>query len=586
MVSCMVRQAPIAFAVFQPPRSLPVHRLGTSTWKRCPARTTLRTVAQIAGNTASVDCVVVGGGAAGMTAAYFAALGGAHVVVLERTREAGKKILMSGGTRCNVLPLTVDVQKDYFTDGPLPTLRGLFKTWSLPRCREWLESEVGLALAEETETNKVFPVSNSAREVRDKLAAAVTRVGGRFQYNASVERIAPAPQSPPSVPTAQGPRWEVTLADGSQVSARCVVMATGGLSFPAVGTDGTGHRILSRREIGNSLVPVYPALTPLKGPHPHGEQLAGISLNVALRLVDAGEGARGEGGEGKGGEGKNGGGKSAGKRSALVAPRTGMLFTHKGFSGPAVLDLSHHIVRVLEGSRRAAPTTITTTTATATTADATHYEGEAQTSGLAEQSSTAATQGNVPDASSKCNTGTSPPQRAGSPVAPQAVPRSVRLEVDWTGEGAAVWDERLRAGGRGQVANLLRTHGVPERLAVALVDEAGVPRDRALSELRKEERGALLAALTRYPLACTGHEGYKKAEVTGGGVRLQELDTRTMESRSAPVQGLYIVGELCDVFGRIGGFNFYWAWLSGRLAGIAVGKEAAAATAGNVAKET
>ena len=105
---------------------------------------------------------------------------------------------------------------------------------------------------------------------------------------------------------------------------------------------------------------------------------------------------------------------------------------------------------------------------------------------------------------------------------------------------------------------------------------------RKLSELKKGERAALVQVLTQYSLPVDAHEGYAKAEVTGGGVPLNELNCSTMESRLLP--GVYVCGELADVFGRIGGFNFYWAWVSGRLAGLAAA-EAAAAGAPTAAPE-
>lgn len=118
------------------------------------------------------------------------------------------------------------------------------------------------------------------------------------------------------------------------------------------------------------------------------------------------------------------------------------------------------------------------------------------------------------------------------------------------------------------VVNELRKHGIPQRLADALCAEAAVG-SRKMSELRKAERLHLLQLLTAYQLRCDGHEGYAKAEVTGGGVPLEEINCSTMESRKLP--GIYLCGEVVDVFGRIGGFNFYWAWLSGRLAGMCAG---------------
>ena len=99
--------------------------------------------------------------------------------------------------------------------------------------------------------------------------------------------------------------------------------------------------------------------------------------------------------------------------------------------------------------------------------------------------------------------------------------------------------------------------------------EAGIPADRRTSSLKRSERLALIDALTAYPLPWSGNEGYKKAEVTGGGVALGEVDPKTLESKR--VAGLYLCGEMLDAFGPIGGHNFSWAWATGRAAGIAAG---------------
>jgi predicted flavoprotein YhiN len=108
------------------------------------------------------------------------------------------------------------------------------------------------------------------------------------------------------------------------------------------------------------------------------------------------------------------------------------------------------------------------------------------------------------------------------------------------------------------------------RLARRLADEAGVPWERPLSRLPREERRALVAALTEYELPWTGDEGYRKAEVTGGGVALDQVDPSSLESRVTP--GLHLCGEILDAFGPIGGHNFLWAWATGRSAGRAAGR--------------
>ena len=99
--------------------------------------------------------------------------------------------------------------------------------------------------------------------------------------------------------------------------------------------------------------------------------------------------------------------------------------------------------------------------------------------------------------------------------------------------------------------------------------ECNIPLDRRASNLRRDERLALIDALTSYVLPWSGNEGFKKAEVTGGGVRLDDVDPKTLESRK--VKGLYLCGEMLDAFGPIGGHNFSWAWATGRAAGLAAG---------------
>jgi len=396
--------------------------------------------------------------------------------VLERTREAGKKILMSGGSRSNVLPGEVHLERDYFTGGTEAQLRSLFRTWSLKACQEWLESpeQVGIELALEEETNKWFPKSNSAKEVRDRLVQGLLARGINIRYNTSVEGIH----------RTEDGRWSCKLEGREDHITDRLIVATGGLSFPLVGTDGTGHRLLNA--LGHTLVPTYPALTPLTGPHPNGEQLAGVSLYaVNLRCVMP---------KGKADEVPEAGKGKRRKNKPVEAERTGLLLTHKGYSGPSVLDLSHHAVQAME-------------------------------------------------------------RREERP----------RLLVDWSGDGREMWEQRLNDRGKGMVSGCVKKH-LPNRLADALVAECGLS-ERKLSELKKDERKMLLDMLTEYDLNYQGHQGYKKAEVTGGGVPLDEIDLKTLQSKKLP--GLYLCGEVIDVFGRIGGFNFYWAWLSGRLAGRA-----------------
>jgi predicted Rossmann fold flavoprotein len=257
---------------------------------------------------------VVGAGAAGLTAALFAAVGGRRVVLLERTRDGGRKILVSGGGRCNVLPSRIEPER-FVTDSSPNTLRKILLSWPLAEQRRFFEEEVGIALALEAESGKLFPASNSAREVRDGLFALAARRGVERRFSARVSGLEPD--------GAGG--WTVHLDTGSdagsdtgssRLAARAVIVATGGLSLPGTGSDGLGLDLM--RRLGHTVHAPYPALTPLtaisSGEGRHAA-LAGVSLEVTITAPGA------------------------------ATSRGGFLFTHRGYSGPAVLDISHLAVR-------------------------------------------------------------------------------------------------------------------------------------------------------------------------------------------------------------------------------------------------
>jgi hypothetical protein len=151
---------------------------------------------------------------------------------------------------------------------------------------------------------------------------------------------------------------------------------------------------------------------------------------------------------------------------------------------------------------------------------------------------------------------------------PRTGPGRQELLVQWTPRDATEWDEVLRTGPQ-QVGTVL-SREMPARLATQLLQEAAIPPDTPLAQLSRDRRRALVTLLTRYPLPWTGDEGFRKAEVTAGGVDLAEINPRTMESRRHP--GLFLCGEILDAFGPIGGHNFSWAWVTGRAAGKGAGR--------------
>ena len=395
--------------------------------------------------------VVVGAGAAGLMAAIAARTAGARVTVLESTADGGRKILISGGGRCNVLPSAAAPER-FVSEAPPTLVRALLGGWPLREQARFFEHEAGVPLALEPGSGKLFPASNRAKDVRDGLAAVAAARGVVFHFRSPVSAIRPADGT-----------WLLD-APGGPVSADRVVLATGGLSVPATGSDGAGLGFA--RALGHLVHPTYAALTPLRAVPAVHVGLAGVSLDVAIE---------------------------AGSERERARARGGFLFTHRGYSGPSVLDVSHVAVRS---------------------------------------------------------------QWAG------AVPASVR--VAWTPLDRAAWTQHL-AGARGLVVTAVAAH-VPQRLAEALVHEAQIAPSRTCTQIRREERERLLVCLTSFSLPWTGDEGYRTAEVTGGGVALDEVHRATLESKRAP--GLYLCGELLDAFGPIGGHNFNWAWSTGWMAGL------------------
>jgi len=401
--------------------------------------------------------VVIGAGAAGTMAAIFAAQAGADTILIERTKDGGRKILISGGGRCNVLPSVVNESR-FVTDSSPNLLRKMVRAWPLAEQRAFFEETLGIPLEEETESLKLFPASHKARDVRDGLLRHASAVGVQMRMDTRVTDI---------VATANG--WEVAVDNDGPISADAVIVATGGLSVPNTGSDGAGLAILAR--MGHLMHPSYAALTPLTSAAPAFNDLSGISLRVSLSAKSDAHSAQASG---------------------------GFLFTHHGYSGPSVLDVSHVMVRA----------------------------------------------------------------RARSQAASKA-PTS--LAVQWTALGDAEWESALKPHGARTVTGALRAE-MPDRLAAVLLAQANVDATRVLSELRRDERLRLINVLVRGLLPWHGDEGYKKAEVTGGGVALSEVDSRTMESKRHA--GLFLCGEVLDAFGPIGGYNFLWAWATGRAAGL------------------
>ena len=400
------------------------------------------------------DIVIVGAGAAGLTTAIFARqLSGRPVRLVDGAAKPGAKILVSGGSRCNVTNAVV-TERDYW-GGRRTIIRRVLSRLPVPQTIEFFET-LGVPLKEEA-TAKLFPRSDRSRDVLDALLGAARGLGVTILPSTRVHRVSSA-----------GRDFELDTSQG-QMRASAVVLATGGLSLPKTGSDGGGLTIA--RALGHTIVRTTPALAPLvlAAPGIH-ERLSGVAQDLELAL----------------------------RVDGRVTERiTGaMLWTHFGISGPAALDMSRHWLR-------------------------------------------ARIEGREVSLSAHLRTGQS----------------FEAVEASWTAMAA----QHPRLALHNALAEI-----VPASVAAALLDSLGLDGTIRLAQLTREGRRALSHALTALPMPVNDSRGYSYAEATAGGVALDEIDPASMESRKCA--GLFLVGEMLDVDGRLGGFNFQWAWSSARTA--------------------
>jgi predicted Rossmann fold flavoprotein len=427
--------------------------------------------------------VVLGGGAAGLVAAARAAECGARVLLCEKNRRPGVKILMSGGTRCNitnarglrrleVVSGSIDPAYDQAQSRGIRSIQQAFGdkgNFLAPSLRQFdvdatvrMFEEAGVATKIEG-NGKIFPVSDRATDVLEALSRRLERSGAVFRPLSpalGVERLDTEP--------GQGSAFTVKLADSS-VTARRVIVAIGGASYPGCGTTGDGYAIA--RRFGHTIVEPRPALVPLRVKADWVPGLKGLSLPDVVASVYS---ARNE---------------------LLAQRREAILFAHFGLSGPAILDVSR--------------------------AAALHGDSEPLEVRL------------------------------------DLVPALPREELD---RGLQTSSRQ----GRRALISLLPPE-LPRRLTECILKVAAIAENRMGPDLSRDERQRLLTNLKGLALPITGTLGFEKAEVTAGGVALDEVDPKTLESRL--VAGLYFAGEILELDGLIGGYNFQAAWSTGWLAG-------------------
>ena len=409
----------------------------------------------------SADVAIVGAGAAGLATAIFTRRlnPSRRVLLLDGAARPGAKILVSGGSRCNVTNASV-TERDFF--GGKPTIvRRVLRAFPTADTIAWFTA-LGVPLHEEAH-GKLFPDSNRSRDVLDALLREAHAAGVNLLSATRVLQIDRAGEGF-RLDTSRGP-----------IEAAAVVMATGGKSLPKTGSDGLGLEIA--RRFGHTIVDTTPALVPLvvDPTDPLHQPLSGVALDIELSLWVGGRVAR----------------RVAGA----------MLWTHFGVSGPVVLDASRHWLRAA----------------------------------LEEQETPRITVNFFPGESFE------------------------QMEGRWASLAAS----RPRVSIQTALSETM-----PASVAAAVLAFIGVDPAIAITNLPRMDRRRLSHALVELPLPVSGSRGYNYAEATAGGVALDEIDGATMASRRCA--GFILVGEMLDVDGRIGGFNFQWAWSSACVAARAL----------------
>ena len=389
-----------------------------------------------------VDVLVIGAGAAGLMCAIVAGQRGRSVLVLDHANKPGKKILMSGGGRCNFTNLGV-TPAQYLSANPHFAKSALARY--TPADFIALVEKHRIAFHEK-ELGQLFCDESSKLIVRmllDECAAA----GAKLETSCAVDRVRRTEEGF-AVHTARG-----------ELHAQSLVIATGGLSIPSMGATGFGYELA--RQFGHQVLPTRAGLVPLTMSGKHQERYQDLS-GLALPQVEARVGKRGF--------------------------KAGMLFTHRGVSGPAILQISSY-------------------------------------------------------------------WQAGDDLRIDLLP-----ELD-----IAAWlQDQRNARPAMELKNVL-ADVLPRRLAQRLCELWF--ESRPMKQYRPAELDAIAAQLRDWPLVASGTEGYRTAEVTLGGVDTDGLSSSTLQSKLVP--GLYFIGEVVDVTGWLGGYNFQWAWASGHAAGLA-----------------
>ena len=411
--------------------------------------------------------LIIGGGAAGMMAAAFAAKNGNRVEVFEKNEKLGKKLFITGKGRCNITN-AADLE-DFFpavTSNP-KFLYSAFYSFTNEQVISFFE-ELGVKTKVER-GGRVFPVSDHSSDVIQALKSEMERLGVKINLNAEVKELITEKSS--TGETVNG----IRLVSGKKISGDAVIVATGGISYPSTGSTGDGYRFA--RRCGHKVSELSPSLVPMEVKEWYAGELMGLSLrNIEIRITDG--------------------------KKKLYQEFGEMLFTHYGVTGPVILSASSVVGKKLKDTE-------------------------------------------------------------------------LTLHIDLK---PALTEEQLdkrvlrefETNHKRQFKNAVDSL-FPSKLRPVIVELSGIPEEKKVHEITKEERLRFVRLIKDFTMTLTGLRGYNEAIITKGGVSVKEIDPGTMESKL--IKGLYFAGEVLDLDAVTGGYNLQIAWSTGYLAGMNAGVE-------------
>lgn len=411
--------------------------------------------------------LIIGGGAAGMMAAAFAAKNGNRVEVFEKNEKLGKKLFITGKGRCNITN-AADLE-DFFpavTSNP-KFLYSAFYSFTNEQVISFFE-ELGVKTKVER-GGRVFPVSDHSSDVIQALKSEMERLGVKINLNAEVKELITEKNS--TIETVDG----IRLVSGKKISGDAVIVATGGISYPSTGSTGDGYRFA--RRCGHKVSELSPSLVPMEVKEWYAGELMGLSLrNIEIRITDG--------------------------KKKLYQEFGEMLFTHYGVTGPVILSASSVVGKKLKDTE-------------------------------------------------------------------------LTLHIDLK---PALTEEQLdkrvlrefETNHNRQFKNAVDSL-FPSKLRPVIVELSGIPEEKKVHEITKEERLRFVRLIKDFTMTLTGLRGYNEAIITKGGVSVKEIDPGTMESKL--IKGLYFAGEVLDLDAVTGGYNLQIAWSTGYLAGMNAGVE-------------